>query len=165
MVSYYQIGTQLTANHAHAAFAGVYGMLALALLVFALRYLLRPEDWNEQLVRYSFWGTNLGLAWMVFANLFPIGVLQLGDSVANGYWHARSIDFFRQHAVMEWLRLPGDIVFIGGVAPLVFLMLKTVLRPRVERAPTSSTGEYLESPLFREVMLGQEAASLPEGAL
>ena len=35
MVSYYQIGTHLTANHAHAAFVGVYLMLALALLVFA----------------------------------------------------------------------------------------------------------------------------------
>jgi len=32
MVSYYQIGTQLTANHAHAAFIGVYIMLAMALL-------------------------------------------------------------------------------------------------------------------------------------
>jgi nitric oxide reductase subunit B len=155
MVSYYQIGTQLTANHAHASFAGVYGMLAMALLVFALRYLLRPTDWNAQLVRYAFWGTNLGLAWMVFANLFPIGVLQLGDSVANGYWHARSIEFFRGHAAMEWLRLPGDILFIGGVAPLVFLTVKAVLRPRVEQAPISATGEYLEGPLFRELLPGQ----------
>ena len=65
------------------------------LLVFCLRYLLRPEDWSERLVGFSFWALNLGLAWMVFANLFPIGVLQLGDAVANGYWHARS-EFFRQ---------------------------------------------------------------------
>ena len=28
---------------------------------------------------FSFWALNLGLAWMVFANLFPLGVLQLGD--------------------------------------------------------------------------------------
>ena len=91
VVSYYEIGTQLTANHGHAAMMGVYGMLAIALLVFCLRYLLRPEDWSERLVGFSFWALNLGLAWMVFANLFPLGVLQLGDSVANGYWHARSI--------------------------------------------------------------------------
>ena len=50
-------------------------------------YLLRPEDWSERLVGFSFWALNLGLAWMVFANLFPLGVFQLGDSVANGYWH------------------------------------------------------------------------------
>ena len=98
VVSYYEIGTQLTANHAHAAMMGVYGMLAIALLVFCLRYLLRPEDWSERLVGFSFWALNLGLAWMVFANLFPLGVLQLGDAVANGYWHARSIEFFNDHA-------------------------------------------------------------------
>jgi nitric oxide reductase subunit B len=156
MVSYYQIGTQLTANHAHGAFAGVYGMLAIALMVFALRYLMRPEHWSERLVRFSFWSTNLGLVWMLFANLFPIGVLQLGDSVANGYWHARSIEFFRTHAAIEWLRLPGDILFIAGVAPLVYLTLKSVLRPRAQRASRSMAGEFLEGPLFREVLSNQE---------
>ena len=58
---------------------GVYGMLAVSLLVFCLRYYLRAEDWNERMVSFSFWALNLGLAWMVFANLFPIGVLQLAD--------------------------------------------------------------------------------------
>jgi nitric oxide reductase subunit B len=154
MVSYYEIGTQLTANHAHASFAGVYGMLALALLVFALRYLLRPEDWNDRALSFSFWSLNLGLAWMVFANLFPIGVLQLGDAVANGYWHARSIEFFREHALIEWLRLPGDLLFIAGVVPLVLLTGKALLRPRPAEAPTTPAGEYLESPLFREVLPG-----------
>src|SRR5438552_8678604 len=53
VVSYYEIGTQLTANHGHAAMMGVYGMLALALMAFCLRYLLRPEDWSDRLVGYS----------------------------------------------------------------------------------------------------------------
>jgi nitric oxide reductase subunit B len=149
MVSYYEIGTQLTANHGHAAFAGVYVMLSLALLVFALRYLMRPEDWNDRWVGFSFWALNLGLAWMVFFNLFPIGVLQLGDSVANGYWHARSIEFFRDHALIEWLRLPGDVLFIAGVVPLVLLTARAVWRPRP--APVAETPS-LESPLFREVL-------------
>ena len=52
VVSYYEIGTLLTSNHGHAAFMGVYGMLALALLVFCTRYLARPEDWSEGLVRF-----------------------------------------------------------------------------------------------------------------
>ena len=135
MVSYYQIGTQLTANHAHAAFVGVYLMLALALMVFALRYLLRPEDWSDRLVGFSFWSLNLGLAWMVFVNLFPLGVLQLGDSVQNGYWHARSIEFFRDNALIEWLRLPGDVMFIAGVVPLVYMTARPVLHPRPRIAP------------------------------
>jgi nitric oxide reductase subunit B len=158
MVSYYEIGTQLTANHAHAAFAGVYVMLAMALLVFALRYLIRPEDWNDRLVGFSFWALNLGLVWMVFFNLFPLGVLQLGDSVANGYWHARSIDFFRERSLIEWLRLPGDVLFIAGVVPMVYLTARAAFRPR--QAPVAESFS-LESPLFREVLPG--AAAVPAG--
>jgi nitric oxide reductase subunit B len=151
VVSYYEIGTQLTANHGHAAMMGVYGMLAVSLLVFCLRYLLRPEDWSERLVAFSFWALNLGLAWMVFANLFPIGILQLGDSVANGYWHARSIEFFNGHAMIEWLRLPGDVLFIAGVVPLVYLTARAVLRPSRATAPAPAAGAPVESPLFTEV--------------
>jgi nitric oxide reductase subunit B len=130
VVSYYEIGTQLTANHGHAAMMGVYGMLAVSLLVFCLRYYLRAEDWSERMVSFSFWALNLGLAWMVFANLFPIGVLQLADVVTNGYWHARSLEFFERHAYIEWLRLPGDAAVILGTLPLVYLTVKAVFRMR-----------------------------------
>ena len=148
VVSYYEIGTHLTANHGHAAMMGVYGMLAMALLVFCLRYLLRPEDWNERLVAFSFWALNLGLVWMVFVNLFPLGVLQLADVVTNGYWHARSIEFFEQHAYIEWLRLPGDALFIAGVVPLVLLTARAVIRPTRAIALRDETGAAVLGPLF-----------------
>jgi nitric oxide reductase subunit B len=154
MVSYYEIGTQLTANHAHAAFIGVYIMLAMALLFFALRYLIRPEDWSDRLVAFSFWTLNLGLAWMIFFNLFPLGILQLGDSVANGYWHARSLEFFRTHTGLEWLRLPGDVIFIAGAVPVVYLTGKSVFRRRPMPKPESSGLESEGIPLFREVVPG-----------
>jgi nitric oxide reductase subunit B len=148
VVSYYEIGTQLTANHGHAAMFGVYGMLALAMTVFCLRYLLRPEDWSERMVSFSFWALNLGLAWMVFVNLFPMGVLQLADVVSNGYWHARSLEFFEQHAYIEWLRLPGDALFIAGVVPIVVLCGRAVLRPAAKHAKLDSSGAALHEPLF-----------------
>src|SRR5262249_9584370 len=154
MVSYYQIGTQLTANHGHAAFIGVYIMLAMALLFFALRYLMRPEDWSDRLVAFSFWTLNLGLAWMVFFNLFPLGILQLGDSVANGYWHARSIESFRPHPGLKGLRLRGDILFIAGVVPVVYLTAKAVFRRRPMPEPQAAGAPSQESPLFREVVSG-----------
>jgi nitric oxide reductase subunit B len=157
VVSYYEIGTQLTANHGHAAMMGVYGMLAIALLVFCLRYLLRPEDWSERLVGFSFWALNLGLAWMVFANLFPIGVLQLGEAVSGGYWQARSLTFFEEHAYLEWLRLPGDVLFIAGVVPLVWLTARALLRPAPLRAPRVEADTALEGPLFTEAAVGSEA--------
>ena len=44
IVSYYEIGTALTANHGHAAMMGVYGMLALGLAMFCLRYIIPAES-------------------------------------------------------------------------------------------------------------------------
>jgi nitric oxide reductase subunit B len=80
-------------------------------------------------MRWSFWSLNGGLAWMVCVNLFPIGALQLRDALVNGYWHARSPAFFARGDVhaLEWLRIPGDVVFIvGGIVPLVYLALRMV---------------------------------------
>ena len=42
IVSYYQIGTALTANHAHGSMMGVNGMMGVGLSLFALRYLIPP---------------------------------------------------------------------------------------------------------------------------
>jgi nitric oxide reductase subunit B len=103
------------------------------------------------MVGFSFWALNLGLAWMVFANLFPVGVLQLADVVTHGYWHARSLEFFERHSYMEWLRLPGDALFIAGVVPLFFLTARAVFRPSPSRATTES-GAAIQQPLFTEVV-------------
>ncbi|MFZ1286930.1 MAG: cbb3-type cytochrome c oxidase subunit I [Candidatus Phosphoribacter sp.] len=124
VVSYYEIGTALTANHAHGSMMGVYGMLAVGLALFALRYIVRPEKWSDKLAKISFWSLNFGLAWMVFASLLPLGVLQLWYSVNEGYYEARTLGYIAQpgNAVLEWLRLPGDVVFIvGGILPFVWL--------------------------------------------
>jgi nitric oxide reductase subunit B len=124
IVSYYEIGTALTPNHGHAAMMGVYGMLAVGLALFCLRYIIPEQHWSDRAAKISFWSLNLGLAWMVFATLFPLGVLQLYHSVAYGYFDARSLKFLGQptNALIEWLRFPGDVVFIvGGTLPLLFL--------------------------------------------
>ena len=67
VVSYYEIGTALTANHGHTAMMGVYGMLAVGLSLFALRYIIPPQKWPERMAKLCFWSLNIGLAWMVFA--------------------------------------------------------------------------------------------------
>ena len=124
IVSYYEIGTALTAAHAHGAMMGVYGMLAAGFAVFCLRYLIPEERWSERAAKWSFWSLNLGLAWMIFATLFPLGILQLYESVNTGYFEARSLEYITNptNALIEWLRLPGDVLFIvGGVLPLLYL--------------------------------------------
>jgi nitric oxide reductase subunit B len=149
IVSYYEIGTALTANHAHTSMMGVYGMLAVGLALFCLRYLIPTERWNERAAKMSFWGLNIGLAWMSFATLFPLGIRQIYESVNNGYFHARSLDYLstNTNTVIEWLRLPGDAYFIVvGVLPLLYLTYIGV-RHTVKRVVI----EEPEEVLFTEV--------------
>src|SRR6185312_15250898 len=116
IVSYYEVGTILTPNHGHAAMMGVFGMLGAALMVFVLREVVVDEMWGKlsRLVRIAFWGLNIGLAMMVFLSLFPGGVMQVLDVIANGYWHARSLEYTATPLArtLEWLRMPGDLVFM-----------------------------------------------------
>jgi nitric oxide reductase subunit B len=141
IVSYYEIGTALTPNHGHAAMMGVYGMLAVGLALFCLRYLIPEKLWSDRAAKISFWSLNIGLAWMVFAALFPLGVLQLYHSVSYGYFDARTLKFISSptNALLEWLRLPGDALFIvGGVLPIVYLSwfgVRHMARPTAVEEP------------------------------
>ena len=123
IVSYYEIGTALTANHGHTAMMGVYGMLAVGLAIFCLRYLIPADRWSDRAAKMSFWGLNIGLAWMSFATLFPLGIRQLYESVNVGYFDARSLDYLstNTNTVIEWLRLPGDLYFIARRRPAAAL--------------------------------------------
>ena len=149
IVSYYEIGTALTANHGHAAMMGVNGMLAVGLALFCLRYLIPHDRWPDRLAKVSFWSLNIGLAWMTFATLLPLGLIQLYESVDAGYYAARSLEFLTNdtNALIEWIRLPGDILFIaGGVVPLLYICYLGV-RHRVK----ATTREEPEEILFTEI--------------
>lgn len=158
IISYYEIGTALTANHAHGAMMGVYGMMGVGLALFALRYLIPPQRWPERAAKVSFWALNIGLAWMVFATLLPLGVIQLWYSVNDGYFEARELNFITApgNALLEWLRMPGDLIFIiGGVLPFLWITWVGV-RHRI-RATT------LEVPVERLFVEEQPAAVTARG--
>ena len=141
IVSYFEVGTLLTVNHGHAAMMGVFGMLAIALLVFAVRHVSTEPQWNrlQPYFKVSFWGLNIGLLMMVVFSLFPGGVLQLIDVLENGYWHARSLPYTGQTTarLIEWLRTPGDLVFIFvGVLPALIAVTLSYFNVRADaRAP------------------------------
>jgi len=129
IVSYYEVGTILTPNHGHAALMGVFGMLALALMVFVLRQTVDDARWPgiEKYIKVGFFGTNIGLALMLALSLFPGGLLQMWDVIQNGYWHARGMEFTSSALprALEWLRLPGDLVFIiFGAVPMLIAAVK-----------------------------------------
>ena len=158
IVSYYEIGTALTANHAHAAMMGVYGLLAMGLALFCLRYLIPTERWPERLAKISFWSVNLGLAWMTFATLFPLGILQLYASINDGYFAARQLEFITNptNSVFEWMRLPGDVLFIvGGVLPFLYICWLGV-RYRVSRVTLDEPDDVLFTEIREPAQAGTD---------
>ncbi len=133
IVSYFEVGTTLTANHGHAAMFGVFGMLGLGVLVFCLRALQSDETWRgtERWIRVGYWGLNAGLSLMIILDLFPAGVLQLWDVIANGYWHARRLDYLMSGTfhTLEWVRVAGDTVFlVFGALPIAVAAVLPMLR-------------------------------------
>src|SRR5690606_2304791 len=182
IVSYYQIGTALTANHAHGAMMGVYGMMGVGLALFALRYIIPANRWPDRLAKLSFWSLNIGLAWMVFVTLLPLGMLQLWHSVNDGYFEARELGYITQpgNAFLEWMRMPGDVIFlVPGILPflwIAFLGIRygikataTVMEPEtlfVEEHPEARedrTGGLVPSSRYRSDRLTSERTDDPEG--
>jgi nitric oxide reductase subunit B len=142
IVSYYQHGSFLTAAHGHGALMGVYGMLAIALSTFSLRNVVDPRQWKEKWIMTGFWGLNAGLMGMIMLTLVPVGVLQAIESFQNGFWSARSWEFYQQPIIngLLWLRVLPDSVFIlFGVLPIVAAALWGITHLR--RADSSPTPE------------------------
>ncbi len=123
IVLYYSQGLNTTPIHAHAALFGVYGCLALALMLFSLREFVPENAWNEFLLRFSFWMINIGLVMMLVFGLIPNGFYQLAESINHGTWYARSAEVITSPWMRwtVWLRIPGDIIFaIGTLAMFMF---------------------------------------------
>jgi len=126
---YYMQGLNTTPLHGHAALFGVYGMLGIGLMLVCLRVLIPGREWNNGLLRFSFWSLNVGLLAMCVLSLLPVGLMQTWASVEHGYWYARSSEFMQTPIMqnLRWMRVPGDTVFfLGAVALVVFVAgLKT----------------------------------------
>ncbi|MDQ2802946.1 MAG: cbb3-type cytochrome c oxidase subunit I, partial [Pseudomonadota bacterium] len=74
LVNYYEHGTFLTLNHAHTALFGAFGLLAIGLIYFCLRYASAGRaPFNPTLGVTAFWLYNGGLVLWILLNFFPIG--------------------------------------------------------------------------------------------
>lgn len=133
IINYYEHATYLTSNHGHTALFGVYGMLAIALILFSWRGLVDNAHWSDKVLKVSFWGLNGGLFLMFSTGLLPIGLAQVWQVYEKGFWYARSADFYNQPLVQtlgNWRIVPDTIIIVLGALPLLFFLLKTFLRLR-----------------------------------
>jgi len=135
LVNYYEHATYMTGNHAHAAMFGVKGNVALAGMLFCLQHLFQRSAWSEKLVRMVFWSLNIGIALMMFLDLFPVGLYQIYVVLTKGLWYARSNEVVMGpvFATLTYMRSIGGAVFIfGGLLPLIYFVLSRAGRMRDE---------------------------------
>jgi len=129
IVLYYIQGINTTPIHAHTALFGVYGLLAIALMLFSVRHTFKKSAWSDSLLKWSFWGLNGGLALMTIVSLMPAGFYQFYHAADRGLWYARSpeiatSDFIR---TASWLRIGPDVIFTAGAFFIVLFLLKGIL--------------------------------------
>ncbi|WP_300675530.1 nitric-oxide reductase large subunit [Soonwooa sp.] len=122
---YYIQGLNTTAVHGHAALFGVYGILGIGLMLFILRGLYPDRQWNDKLIGWAFWLTNIGLFVMTTISILPIGIMQAVASIQEGYWYARSAEFMQTEIMhfLRWMRVPGDILLAVGELLLVIFII------------------------------------------
>ena len=129
IMNYFEHGTYLTINHAHAALMGVYGNISLAALIFASKLMIKEQYWNKKIVNFSFWSINIGLMLMVLLDLFPAGSIQFKAVVEQGLWYGRSHDFvdYGIFNKLTWMRgIGASVFFFGGVLPLTWFIVASV---------------------------------------
>jgi nitric oxide reductase large subunit len=72
-------------------------------------------------------GTNAAMSGRNFVGLASTRVR---DSISNGYWHVRRLEYLTQGLfhTLEWVRIAGDSVFIVlGMLPIVVATLRSYL--------------------------------------
>jgi len=125
VINYYEHSTYLTMNHGHTALFGTYGMLAIGLMLFALRGLVRPEKWSNGLLKFAFVAMNGGLLAMSILTLLPVGLMQARIAYIHGLWYARSPVFYEDPWVKfigQWRIIPDLIIIAGAVALVIFVL-------------------------------------------
>jgi nitric oxide reductase subunit B len=128
IVLYYAQGINTTPIHSHTALFGVYGMLAISLLLFSVRHIVTRASWSDNLLKWSFWGLNGGLAAMAVFSLIPSGFYQLQYAIRYGLWYARSPEITSGTVIrtLAWARVVPDMIFAGGAMLLLLFLARAI---------------------------------------
>jgi nitric oxide reductase subunit B len=163
LVNYYEHATYMTGNHAHAAMFGVKGNVAIAGMLFCCQHLFSKAAWNPKMIRRIFWSFQIGLALMMFLDLFPVGLYQIWLVVQEGFWFARTSEVLTGpvFVTLTYLRTIGGAVFVlGGLLPLIWFVLSRGLR--LQREVDVETNEWSDYQKEYGKELGKEWAAQEE---
>jgi nitric oxide reductase subunit B len=140
IVLYYAQGINTTPIHSHTALFGVYGMLAISLLLFAVRHIVSQASWSDKMLKWSFWGLNGGLASMAVFSLIPSGFYQLYFAVKYGLWFARSPEITSGPVIraLSWARLVPDVIFATGAIVLFIFLLQAIWLTFIKKAEATA---------------------------
>jgi nitric oxide reductase subunit B len=111
----------LTLNQAHTSLFGAFGLLAIGLIYFCLRYAAGEQrTFSDKLGLIAFWLYNAGLVLWIALNFFPIGWPQLEAVYQHGLAYARSLEFYDTTVLWQWLRFVGDVPFALAALLMAF---------------------------------------------
>jgi len=136
IVLYYIQGINTTPIHAHTALFGVYGLLAISLMLFSMRHTVSLSAWSDRLLTWGFWGLNGGLALMTFVSLVPSGFYQFYYAVRDGMWYARSPEIASGEVIrtLAWARVVPDLIFSAGAVIMLVFVGRAIWLSRSSRA-------------------------------
>ena len=129
-VNFYSHGTQVTAAHGHLAFFGAYVSINLAIITYAMPYLLKREPYNQVLNMISFWVMNSSMAFMTIVLTFA-GAIQTHLQRVNG---EAFMDVQEQLHLFYVMRFGAGAVFVIGA--LLFIYATFVPRKELITAAT-----------------------------
>ncbi|MCU0735835.1 MAG: cbb3-type cytochrome c oxidase subunit I [Methylotetracoccus sp.] len=133
-INYYTHGTQITAAHGHLAFFGAYVSLNLAIITYAMPYLLRRDPYNQVLNMASFWLMSGGMAFMTFTLTFA-GVVQTHLQRVRGESY---MDVQDQLGLFYLMRFGAGVVVVIGALLFIYAVLVPRQREVIEAAPTAT---------------------------
>ncbi len=134
-VNFYSHGTQVTAAHGHLAFFGAYVSINLAIITYAMPYLMKREPYNQVLNMVSFWIMNSSMTFMTIVLTFA-GTIQTHLQRVNG---DAFMDVQEQLHLFFVMRFGAGAVFVIGA--LLFIYATFVPRKELITAATPAPAE------------------------
>jgi len=97
-------------------------------MLFSVRHIFRKDAWSDGLLKWSFWGLNIGLLLMVAVSLVPSGFYQFYHAVQKGMWYARSPEIATSEFIKTtvWIRFAPDIIFVLGALLLLIFVARGI---------------------------------------